>query len=127
MDPLQELLDGMASELANLVEQRKILESQEKEIKQQIMEKMKEHSMNIWTFEQGKIAYQSRLSYKDWNVAAVKAKIGEDQFNDVVNIRIGKLRDKLAGMGMESDEHDKFLSTVASATESEWVVFRKKT
>ena len=83
--------------------------------------------MNIWTFEQGKIAYQSRLSYKDWNVAAVKAKIGEDQFNDVINIRIGKLRDKLAGMGMESDEHDEFLSTVASATESEWVVFRKKT
>ena len=41
MEDLQELLDGMAGELAALVEQRKILESQEKEIKQKMMETMK--------------------------------------------------------------------------------------
>ena len=38
MEDLQEELDGMANELANLVEQRKIIESQEMEIKQKMME-----------------------------------------------------------------------------------------
>ena len=126
MDDLQELLDGMAGELADLVEQRKILESQEKEIKQKMMETMKGNNLNVWAFEKGKIAYQSRVSYSDWNVAAVRSKIGELSFDEVVNIRVGKLRNKLTEMGMELDEHGDFLSTVASANESEWVVFRQK-
>ena len=126
MDDLQELLDGMAGELADLVEQRKILESQEKEIKQKMMETMKGNNLNVWAFEKGKIAYQSRVSYSDWNVAAVRSKIGELSFDEVVNIRVGKLRNKLTEMGMEPDEHGDFLSTVASVNESEWVVFRQK-
>ena len=126
MDDLQELLDGMAGELADLVEQRKILESQEKEIKQKMMETMKGNNLNVWAFEKGKIAYQSRVSYSDWNVAAVRSKIGDLSFDEVVNIRVGKLRNKLTEMGMELDEHGDFLSTVASANESEWVVFRQK-
>ena len=126
MDDLQELLDGMAGELADLVEQRKILQSQEKEIKQKMMETMKGNNLNVWAFEKGKIAYQSRVSYSDWNVAAVRSKIGELSFDEVVNIRVGKLRNKLTEMGMEPDEHGDFLSTVASANESEWVVFRQK-
>ena len=126
MEDLQELLDGMAGELADLVEQRKILQSQEKEIKQKMMETMKGNNLNVWAFEKGKIAYQSRVSYSDWNVAAVRSKIGELSFDEVVNIRVGKLRNKLTEMGMELDEHGDFLSTVASANESEWVVFRQK-
>ena len=126
MEDLQELLDGMAGELADLVEQRKILESQEKEIKQKMMETMKENNLNVWAFEKGKIAYQSRVSYSDWNVAAVRSKIGELSFDEVVNIRVGKLLNKLTEMGMEPDEHGDFLSTVASANESVWVVFRQK-
>jgi hypothetical protein len=126
MDDLQELLDGMAGELADLVEQRKILESQEKEVKQKMMETMKGNNLNIWAFAKGKIAYQSRVSYSDWNVAAVRSKIGDLVFDEVVNIRVGKLRNKLTEMGMEPDEHGDFLSTVASANESEWVVFRQK-
>ena len=126
MDDLLELLDGMAGELADLVEQRKILESQEKEIKQKMMETMKGNNLNVWAFEKGKIAYQSRVSYSDWNVAAVRSKIGELSFDEVVNIRVGKLRNKLTEMGMELDEHGDFLSTVASANKSEWVVFRQK-
>ena len=126
MEDLQELLDGMASELADLVEQRKILESQEKEVKQKMMETMKGNNLNIWAFAKGKIAYQSRVSYSDWNVAAVRSKIGDLVFDEVVNIRVGKLRNKLTEMGMEPDEHGDFLSTVASANESEWVVFRQK-
>ncbi len=126
MDDLQELLDGMAGELADLVEQRKILQSQEKEIKEKMMETMKGNNLNVWAFEKGKIAYQSRVSYSDWNVAAVRSKIGELSFDEVVNIRVGKLRNKLTEMGMELDEHGDFLSTVASANESEWVVFRQK-
>ena len=126
MEDLQELLDGMAGELADLVEQRKILESQEKEIKQKMMETMKGNNLNVWAFEKGKIAYQSRVSYSDWNVAAVRSKIGDLVFDEVVNIRVGKLRNKLTEMGMEPDEHGDFLSTVASANESEWVVFRQK-
>ena len=50
MDELQALLDGMASELANLVEQRKIIESQETEIKQKMMETMKGNNLNVWAF-----------------------------------------------------------------------------
>jgi hypothetical protein len=126
MDDLQELLDGMAGELADLVEQRKILESQEKEVKQKMMETMKGNNLNIWAFAKGKIAYQSRVSYSDWNVAAVRSKIGDLSFDEVVNIRVGKLRNKLTEMGMEPDEHGDFLSTVASPNESEWVVFRQK-
>ena len=126
MEDLQELLDGMAGELADLVEQRKILQSQEKEIKQKMMETMKGNNLNVWAFEKGKIAYQSRVSYSDWNVAAVRSKIGELSFDEVVNIRVGKLRNKLTEMGMELDEHGDFLSTVASANKSEWVVFRQK-
>ena len=126
MDDLQELLDGMAGELADLVEQRKILESQEKEIKQKMMETMKGNNLNVWAFEKGKIAYQSRVSYSDWNVAAVRSKIGELSFDEVVNIRVGKLRNKLTEMGMEPVEHEAYLSTVASPKESEWVVFRQK-
>ena len=126
MEDLQELLDGMAGELADLVEQRKILQSQEKEIKQKMMETMKGNNLNVWAFEKGKIAYQSRVSYSDWNVAAVRSKIGELSFDEVVNIRVGKLRNKLTEMGMEPDEHGDLLSTVASANESEWVVFRQK-
>ena len=126
MDELQALLDGMASELANLVEQRKIIESQETEIKQKMMETMKGNNLNEWAFEKGKIAYQSRVSYSDWNVAAVRSKIGELSFDEVVNIRVGKLRNKLTEMGMEPDEYEAFLSTVASPKESEWVAFRRK-
>ena len=126
MEDLQELLDGMAGELADLVEQRKILQSQEKEIKQKMMETMKGNNLNVWAFEKGKIAYQSRVSYSDWNVAAVRSKIGELSFDEVVNIRVGKLRNKLTEMGMEPDEHEAYLSTIASPKESEWVVFRQK-
>ncbi len=126
MDELQALLDGMASELANLVEQRKIIESQETEIKQKMMETMKGNNLNVWAFAKGKIAYQSRVSYSDWNVAAVRSKIGELSFDEVVNIRVGKLRNKLTEMGMEPDEHEAYLSTIASPKESEWVVFRQK-
>ena len=126
MEDLQELLDGMASELADLVEQRKIIESQEMEIKQKMMETMKGNNLNEWAFEKGKITYQSRVSYSDWNVAAVRSKIGELSFDEVVNIRVSKLRNKLTEMGMEPDEYEAYLSTVASPKESEWVVFRRK-
>ena len=95
MEDLQELLDGMAGELADLVEQRKILESQEMEVKQKMMETMKGNNLNVWAFAKGKIAYQSRVSYSDWNVAAVRSKIGDLSFDEVVNIRVGKLRNKL--------------------------------
>ena len=55
-----------------------------------MMETMKGNNLNVWAFEKGKIAYQSRVSYSDWNVAAVRSKIGELSFEEVVNIRVGK-------------------------------------
>ena len=101
MQELQSALDSMANELAVLVEQRKNIQSQESEIKQKMMETMKENNLTIWAFENGKIAYQSRTSYSEWNLSAVKSKIGEHQF-------------------------DAYLATVATPKESEWVVLRQK-
>lgn len=126
MEDLQEELDGMANELANLVEQRKIIESQEMEIKQKMMETMKGNNLNIWSFEKGKIAHQSRTSYSEWDLPAIKSKIGEHLFDEVVNIRVGELRKKLTAIGIEPEGHDAYLSTVATPKESEWVVFRQK-
>jgi len=126
MQELQSALDSMANELAVLVEQRKNIQSQESEIKQKMMETMKENNLTIWAFENGKIAYQSRISYGEWNLSAVKSKIGEHQFDEVVNIRVGELRKKLTAVGIEPDGHDAYLATVATPKESEWVVLRQK-
>jgi hypothetical protein len=126
MQELQSALDSMANELAVLVEQRKNIEAQESEIKQKMMETMKENNLTIWAFEKGKIAHQSRTSYSEWDFSAVKSKIGEHQFDEVVNIRVGELRKKLTDIGIEPDGHDAYLATVATPKESEWVVFRQK-
>ena len=126
MQELQSALDSMANELAVLVEQRKNIQSQESEIKQKMMETMKENNLTIWAFENGKIAYQSRTSYSEWDLSAVKSKIGDHQFDEVVNIRVGELRKKLTTVGIEPEEHDAYLATVATPKESEWVVLRQK-
>ncbi len=126
MQELQSALDSMANELAVLVEQRKNIQSQESEIKQKMMETMKENNLTIWAFEKGKIAHQSRTSYSEWDLSAVKSKIGEHQFDEVVNIRVGELRKKLTTVGIEPEEHDAYLATVATPKESEWVVLRQK-
>ena len=126
MQELQSALDSMANELAVLVEQRKNIQSQESEIKQKMMETMKENNLTIWAFEKGKIAHQSRTSYSEWDLSAVKSKIGEHQFDEVVNIRVGELRKKLTAVGIEPDGHDTYLATVATPKESEWVVLRQK-
>ena len=90
------------------------------------METMKENNLTIWAFENGKIAYQSRTSYSEWDLSAVKSKIGDYQFDEVVNIRVGELRKKLTAVGIEPDGHDTYLATVATPKESEWVVLRQK-
>ena len=126
MQELQSALDSMANDLADLAEQRKIIESQESEIKTKMMETMKENNLSVWAFEKGKIAHQSRTSYSEWDLPAIKSKIGNHLFDEVVNIRVGELRKKLTAIGIEPDEHDSYLSSVATPKESEWVVLRRK-
>ena len=126
MQELQSALDSMANELAVLVEQRKNIEAQESEIKQKMMETMKENNLTIWAFEKGKIAHHSRINYSEWDLSAIKSKIGEHQFDEVVNIRVGELRKKLTAIGIEPEGHDSYLATIATPKESEWVVFRQK-
>ena len=126
MQELQSALDGMANELADLAEQRKIIESQESEIKTKMMEIMKQNNLSVWAFEKGKIAHQSRTSYSEWDLPAIKSKIGNHLFDEIVNIRVGELRKKLTAIGIEPDEHDSYLSSVATPKESEWVVLRRK-
>ena len=126
MQELQSALDSMANDLADLAEQRKIIESQESEIKTKMMETMKENNLSVWAFEKGKIAHQSRTSYSEWDLPAIKSKIGNHLFDEIVNIRVGELRKKLTAIGIEPDEHDSYLSSVATPKESEWVVLRRK-
>tara|TARA_B100000029_G_scaffold462809_1_gene495606 strand:+ start:461 stop:853 length:393 start_codon:yes stop_codon:yes gene_type:complete len=126
MQELQSALDGMANELADLAEQRKIIESQESEIKTKMMETMKQNNLSVWAFEKGKIAHQSRTSYSEWDLSAIKSKIGNHLFDEVVNIKVAELRKKLTAIGVEPEQHDAYLSSVATPKESEWVVLRRK-
>ena len=126
MEDLQEELDNMANELANLVEQRKNIESQESEIKIKMMGAMKQNNISVWAFEKGKVAHQSRISYSEWDMSAIKSKIGEHLFDEVVNIKVGELKKKLTAIGIEPDQHDIYLSSIATPKESEWVVLRRK-
>ena len=126
MQELQSALDGMANELADLTEQRKIIESQESEIKTKMMDTMKQNNLSVWAFEKGKIAHQSRTSYSEWDMSAIKSKIGNHLFDEVVNIKVAELRKKLTAIGIEPDQHDSYLSSVATPKESEWVVLRRK-
>jgi|TARA_B100001250_G_C19720652_1_gene753639 hypothetical protein len=126
MQELQSALDGMANELADLTEQRKIIESQESEIKTKMMDTMKQNNLSVWAFEKGKIAHQSRISYSEWDMSAIKSKIGNHLFDEVVNIKVAELRKKLTAIGIEPDQHDSYLSSVATPKESEWVVLRRK-
>ena len=126
MQELQSALDGMANELADLTEQRKIIESQESEIKTKMMDTMKQNNLSVWAFEKGKIAHQSRISYSEWDMSAIKSKIGNHHFDEIVNIKVAELRKKLTAIGIEPDQHDSYLSSVATPKESEWVVLRRK-
>ena len=126
MQELQSALDSMANDLADLAEQRKIIESQESEIKIKMMEAMKQNNLSVWAFEKGKVAHQSRISYSEWDLPAIKSKIGNHLFDEVVNIRVGELRKKLTNIGIEPDEHDTYLSSIATPKESEWIVLRRK-
>jgi|TARA_Y100000996_G_C22296009_1_gene550121 hypothetical protein len=126
MEELQITLDGMANELADLAEQRKFIESQESEIKTRMMETMKQNNLSVWAFEKGKVAHQSRISYSEWDLSAIKSRIGEHQFDEIVSIRVGELRKKLTAMGIEAEEHDAYFSTISKPKESEWVVLRQK-
>lgn len=126
MQELQSALDGMANELADLTEQRKIIESQESEIKTKMMDTMKQNNLSVWAFEKGKIAHQSRISYSEWDMSAIKSKIGNHLFDEVVNIKVAELKKKLTAIGIEPDQHDSYLSSVATPKESEWVVLRRK-
>ena len=126
MQELQSALDGMANELADLTEQRKIIESQESEIKTKMMDTMKQNNLSVWAFEKGKIAHQSRISYSEWDMSAIKSKIGNHLFDEVVNIKVAELRKKLTAIGIEPDQHESYLSSVATPKESEWVVLRRK-
>ena len=109
-----------------LTEQRKIIESQESEIKTKMMDTMKQNNLSVWAFEKGKIAHQSRISYSEWDMSAIKSKIGNHLFDEVVNIKVAELRKKLTAIGIEPDQHDSYLSSVATPKESEWVVLRRK-
>tara|TARA_B100000530_G_C15893365_1_gene462339 strand:+ start:663 stop:1055 length:393 start_codon:yes stop_codon:yes gene_type:complete len=126
MQELQSALDGMANELADLTEQRKIIESQESEIKTKMMDTMKQNNLSVWAFEKGKIAHQSRTSYSEWDMSAIKSKIGNHLFDEVVNIKVAELKKKLTAIGIEPDQHESYLSSVATPKESEWVVLRRK-
>tara|TARA_Y100000748_G_C15379882_1_gene443242 strand:+ start:192 stop:584 length:393 start_codon:yes stop_codon:yes gene_type:complete len=126
MQELQSALDGMANELADLTEQRKIIESQESEIKTKMMDTMKQNNLSVWAFEKGKIAHQSRISYSEWDMSAIKSKIGNHLFDEVVNIKVAELKKKLTAIGIEPDQHESYLSSVATPKESEWVVLRRK-
>ena len=126
MQELQSALDSMANDLADLAEQRKIIESQESEIKTKMMDTMKQNNLSVWAFEKGKIAHQSRISYSEWDMSAIKSKIGNHLFDEVVNIKVAELRKKLTAIGIEPDQHESYLSSVATPKESEWVVLRRK-
>ena len=126
MQELQSALDGMANELADLTEQRKIIESQESEIKTKMMDTMKQNNLSVWAFEKGKIAHQSRTSYSEWDMSAIKSKIGNHLFDEVVNIKVAELKKKLTAIGIEPDQHESYLSSVATPKESEWIVLRRK-
>ena len=59
-------------------------------------------------------------------MSAIKSKIGNHLFDEVVNIKVAELRKKLTAIGVEPEQHDAYLSSVATPKESEWVVLRRK-
>ena len=75
MQELQSALDSMANDLAVLVEQRKNIEAQESEIKQKMMETMKENNLTIWAFENGKSGPIAR-SISDVSAQGYRAALG---------------------------------------------------
>ena len=102
----------MANELANLVEQRKSIESQESEIKIKMMDAMKQNNLSVWAFEKGKVAHQSRISYSEWDMPAIKSKIGEHLFDEIVNIRVGELRNEMQVVHNNLNERVKWITKV---------------
>ena len=50
----------------------------------------------------------------------------EKEIYEVVNIKVAELRKKLTAIGVEPEQHDAYLSSVATPKESEWVVLRRK-
>ena len=119
-------LDKLADRMAEIGDQIKELTKAQDEIKEEIVGVMRENDLKTWSFEKGKLSYQSRINYKGWDMQNVKDKVGEDNFSDVtrVSIRTPALRDKLLDSGMEEKEVEDFFDSVAERSESKWVVFR---
>ena len=126
MQELQNTLDSMANQLADLDKQKKKIESEESEIKVKMLEIMKQNNLSAWPFEKGSITHHSRISYSNWNFSAMKSKIGQDQFDEVIQIKIGVLKKKLTGTGIVPEKHDDYLSTIATPNKSEWVRLNNK-
>ncbi len=65
MSASTETLDRLSNELATLVSKRKEIVRQEDEIKERIIEELKNNDRESWTFDQGRVAGYSRVSYRD--------------------------------------------------------------
>ena len=122
----REDLDKLAHRMAEIGEQIKELTTFQDEIKEKIVEVMKEKQIKTWSFSSGKLSYQHRINYKEWNLQNVKDKVGENNFSEVtrISIRTPALREKLLNSGMGENEVEMFFNEVAEKSESEWVVFR---
>ena len=126
MNASTETLDRLSNELATLVSKRKEIVRQEDDIKERIIEELKNNDRESWTFDQGRVTRYSRVSYRDWDLETVKEKVGETRFPEVTRttVRFSSLREKLEEMGVGEEEAEEFYSSAATRSESEWVVYR---
>jgi hypothetical protein len=128
MNASTETLDRLSNELATLVSKRKEIVRQEDEIKERIIEELKNNDRESWTSDQGRVTRHSRVSYRDWDLETVRKKVGETRFPEVTRttVRFSSLREKLEEMGVGQEEAEEFYSSAATRNESEWVVYRPK-
>ena len=62
MSASTETLDRLSNELATLVSKRKEIVRQEDEIKERIIEELKNNGRESWTFDQGRVTRYSRVN-----------------------------------------------------------------
>jgi hypothetical protein len=129
MSASTETLTSLSKELASLVARRKEITQQEDEVKRQIMEELELNNLTVWSIDEGRVASQSRITYKDWDLDAIRQRVGEYNFPEVTNttVKVSALRSTLENMGVGDEEAALFFSTAATQSESKWVVFRPKT
>jgi len=120
------ILDNMTKKLIDIDKRKKEIKVEESRIKEEIKKMMKLNNLSSWTFEKGSITHHKRISYSNWNMSSIITKIGQKQFNEIIQIKIGVLKEKLTINGISPEKHDDYLSTIATPKIDEWIRLNKK-